>query len=107
LVISAGVTIHARISSADSLLPTPSSGPFAMPLPSSAWQVAHFCARRPRRPFRRRPAPMRCGDANNYDCNCQDTQILHERPHGLATFQHGTCRTEHKLKDHRITKTGQ
>src|SRR5436190_5806804 len=32
------------MSSADGLAPTPSSGPFALPLPPTEWQSEHFCS---------------------------------------------------------------
>src|SRR5258705_2780341 len=41
---SVGVTIQLRISSADSLVPTPSSGLALLPFPAMAWQTEHFCA---------------------------------------------------------------
>ena len=43
-VISTGVRIHALVSSADSFLPTPSSGLVLLPLPAMAWHIWHFCA---------------------------------------------------------------
>src|SRR5262245_38385517 len=42
--ISTGLTIHSRISAADSLAPTLSSGLFLFPLPAIIWQTIHFWA---------------------------------------------------------------
>ena len=43
--ISRGATIHLRISSSVSLVPTPSSGYRLFPTPAMEWQVWHFCSR--------------------------------------------------------------
>jgi hypothetical protein len=42
VVIPLASVIHDRISSAESLLPTLSSAPFALPLPAIEWQSEHF-----------------------------------------------------------------
>src|SRR6185436_12144828 len=42
--IATGSTIHARMSSAESFAPTPSSGLALPPLPAIAWQTEHFWA---------------------------------------------------------------
>ena len=42
--ISVGVTIHSRIWSAVSFVPTPSNGLSLLPLPAMEWHIEHFCA---------------------------------------------------------------
>ena len=88
--ISIGLTIQLRMSSADSFVPTPSSGFVLLPLPAMAWHIEHFCAAYTCLPLLHLCGVLRTRDSDRTDqSDREQPHRRHERPaHGILHRRH-------------------